>query len=89
MTITTVPPSSVVMFQPFLRNTYDQKSMRGKPGSWHLSYKMSLARTCRSVCGLIMFCDILTCSYFIIDLEQLKTDKEIRSFICKKCLEKQ
>src|SRR5215211_820283 len=58
MTVTV--PSTVLMFQPILKNSYDQK-----PGSWHLSFKASIAGTVRSCCGCVMFCDILTSKSFL------------------------
>jgi hypothetical protein len=81
MTVTV--PSTVLVFQPILKNSYDQK-----PGSWHLSFKASIAGTVRSCCGCIMFCDILTSKHFLIEVEELKADKILcEHYVCHKCLE--
>lgn len=81
MTVTV--PSTVLVFQPILKNSYDQK-----PGSWHLSFKASIAGTVRSCCGCIMFCDILTSKYFLIEVEELKANKILcEHYVCHKCLE--
>ena len=86
MTVTI--PSTVLVFQPIFKNSYDQKSMREKPGSWHLSFKASVAGTMRSCCGRIMFCNILASRSFLIEVEELKADKiRWEHFICRKCLE--
>src|SRR5215216_410166 len=67
----------------FLKNSYDQK-----PGSWHLSFKASIAGTVRSCCGCVMFCDILTSKSFLIEVEELKADKILcEHYVCHKCLE--
>ena len=86
MTVTI--PSTILVFQPISKNSYDQKNMREKPGSWHLSFKASIAGTARSCCGCIMFCNILTSKYFLIEVEKLKADKILcEHYVCRKCLE--
>ena len=81
MTLTV--PSTVLVFQPLLKKSYDQK-----PGSWHLSFKASIAGPIRSCCGCIMFCDMLTSKYFLIEVEELKADKIFcEHYICRKCLD--
>jgi hypothetical protein len=81
MTVTI--PSTVLVFQPPLKNIYDQK-----PASWHLSFKASIAGATRSCCGCIMFCDILTSKSFLIKVEELKADKIFcEHYVCRKCLE--
>ncbi len=87
MTVTI--PRTLVLFRPILKNSYNQKSLVGKEGSWHLSLKMSPSSGgCRGLCGLVMRCDILTSCYFLIDIDELRSDREKQKFVCKKCLEK-
>jgi hypothetical protein len=72
-------PHTLVLFRP---------NLRGQDGGkfWHLSYRMNIAGPCRSACGLTSYCEMLSCQYHLIDIEELRTNKSVRKMCCIRCL---
>lgn len=88
MTITIKTPSSFILFKSSLHNSYNIKSFPTS-GTWHLSYSLDSEKgTTRSICGLVNLGDITHFDYFSVALDELQTNRQTRSIICKKCLEK-